>query len=105
DAPAALAHPRTRRPRRAHRQLSRRRDPRPRTTGRVRTMTLRKPLLVLAAALALTACGSIGGPKIAIKVYDPETRVRVDPAWPQVDWSLSIGTTAGIEALDSVRIA
>lgn len=68
-------------------------------------MTLRKSLLVLALAATLGGCGSIGGPKIAIKVYDPVTRVQADPAWPQVDWSLTVLTTAGIEALDSVRIA
>lgn len=68
-------------------------------------MSLRTPLLAAAAAALLAGCGSIGGPKVAIKVYSPPTQVRADPAWPQVDWSLSVGASAGLEALDSSRIA
>lgn len=68
-------------------------------------MSHRKPLLALVVAALLAGCGSIGGPKVAIKVYAPPTQVRVDPSWPQVDWSLAVLTTAGIEALDSPRIA
>jgi cholesterol transport system auxiliary component len=68
-------------------------------------MSLRSPLFAAAAAVLLAGCGSLGGPKVAIKVYSPPTQVRVDPAWPRVDWSLSVGATAGLEALDSPRIA
>lgn len=65
----------------------------------------RPALLAAGIAALLAACGSIGGPKLDIRTYDPRTDVPVDPAWPQVDWSLTVGATAGIEALDSSRIA
>ena len=68
-------------------------------------MSLRTPLLAAAAAVVLAGCGSIGGPKVAIKVYSPPTQVLADPAWPQVDWTLAVGASAAIEALDSPRIA
>ena len=68
-------------------------------------MSLRTPLLAATAAVVLAGCGSIGGPKVAIKVYSPPTQVLADPAWPQVDWTLAVGASAAIEALDSPRIA
>jgi cholesterol transport system auxiliary component len=56
------------------------------------------------AALLLGGCAAIGGPKTEVKVYSPATAVTVDPAWPQVDWSLSVGVHAANAMLDSQRI-
>ena len=63
--------------------------------------------LTTAAALAvlLAGCGSIGGPKTEVRVYSPATAVTADPAWPQADWSLSVGVQAANAMLDSPRIA
>lgn len=63
--------------------------------------------LTTAAALAvlLAGCGSIVGPKTEVRVYSPATAVTVDPAWPQADWSLSVGVQAANAMLDSPRIA
>lgn len=58
-----------------------------------------------ALALLLAGCGSIGGPKTEVKVYSPATAVTVDPAWPTVDWSLTVGVQAANAMLDSPRIA
>jgi cholesterol transport system auxiliary component len=66
---------------------------------------IRHILLASACAFAVTACGSLGGPKVAIKVYSPPTQVQVDPAWPMADWTLAVGTSSAVEALDSPRIA
>jgi cholesterol transport system auxiliary component len=63
--------------------------------------------LTTAAALAvllLGGCASIAGPRTTVKVYSPATAVTVDPAWPQVDWSLSVGVHAASGMLDSTRI-
>jgi cholesterol transport system auxiliary component len=57
------------------------------------------------AALLLGGCAAIAGPKTEVKVYSPATAVTVDPAWPQVDWSLSVGVQAANAMLDSPRIA
>ncbi len=63
--------------------------------------------LFTAASLAvlLAGCGSIGGPKTEVKIYSPATAVTVDPSWPKVDWSLSLGVQAANTMLDSPRIA
>lgn len=66
----------------------------------------RRFLPAMAFAMALLAgCGSIGGPKVALKVYSPQVRVTPDPAWPQGDWQLTIGMQAANDVLDSSRIA
>ena len=57
-----------------------------------------------ALALLLAGCGSIGGPKTEVKVFSPATQVTVDPSWPQANWSLSVGVSAGNAMLDSPRI-
>ena len=57
-----------------------------------------------AVALLLAGCTSIGGPKTEVKVFSPATAVTVDPSWPQVDWTLSVGVSTGNAMLDSPRI-
>lgn len=64
-----------------------------------------RALAALAVVASLSGCGSLGGPDVAVQVYSPETRVVPDPAWPTVDWHLSVATFAGHQALDSSRIA
>ena len=59
----------------------------------------------LAFFAALTGCGSLGGPDVAVKVYAPEARVTPDPSWPAADWQLTVASVAGMQALDSSRIA
>jgi len=66
----------------------------------------RASLITLGALAALLAgCGSIGGPRTEVTVYSPATAVTVDPSWPKVDWSLSVGVQAANAMLDSPRIA
>ncbi len=62
-------------------------------------------LLGSACAALLAGCGSLGGPEVKVQVYSPETIVQPDPAWPQADWSLTVGTHAANQMLDSVKIA
>jgi len=66
----------------------------------------RASLITLGAlATLLAGCGSIGGPRTEVTVYSPATAVTVDPSWPEVDWSLSVGVQAANAMLDSPRIA
>lgn len=58
-----------------------------------------------AVALLLAGCGSLGGPKVDVTVFAPATPVQTDPAWPQADWTLSVGVQAANPLLDSPRIA
>ena len=65
-------------------------------------------LLRLAAAaglLALAGCAAIGGPKSEVSVHAPRTAISPDPAWPTVDWQLTVATPDTHALLDSQRIA
>ncbi|HLS83336.1 MAG TPA: ABC-type transport auxiliary lipoprotein family protein [Arenimonas sp.] len=62
-------------------------------------------LVALASALVLTGCMGLGGPKTVVQVYAPTTSVQIDPAWPEVDWSLAIGTPVASQMIDTTRIA
>ena len=59
----------------------------------------------LAALVLLAGCAAIGGPKTEVSIYAPQTRVQADPAWPAVDWQLTVGTPDTHALLDSQRIA
>lgn len=64
--------------------------------------------LRLAAALALfglVGCAAIGGPKTEVSIHAPRTAISADPAWPDVDWQLTIATPDTHALLDSQRIA
>ena len=61
---------------------------------------------MLAAALLLAGCGILGGGrKDAPTIYAPDPRVQADPAWPQVDWQLSVNHPDAARMVDSMRIA
>lgn len=70
-------------------------------------MTRRAPRLpALAAALALALAGcSIVGPTAEVQIFSPRTAITADPAWPTVDWQLSVSTPDTHQLLDSTRIA
>lgn len=38
-------------------------------------------------------------------IYAPDPRVAADPAWPSVDWQLSLSSTTAARMIDSLRIA
>lgn len=63
-----------------------------------------KHSLLLPALLLLSAC-SIGGPKIAVQVFDPAVAAPAAPAGPAVDWSISVATPQANALIDSDRIA
>lgn len=78
--------------------------PNPPTPGRAR------PLRLLAAgvvAVALAGCSLLGsgGPREPGTIYAPDVRVTPDPAWPTVDWQLSIASASAARMIDSPRIA
>lgn len=60
--------------------------------------------LVLAAGLA-SGCSLLGGRKEAPTVYAPQPAVQADPAWPSVDWQLTIAAVQAARPVDTVRIA
>ncbi len=54
----------------------------------------------------LTGCSLlIGGSREPATIYAPDPRVPADPAWPQVDWQLSISRPEAARMVDSLRIA
>lgn len=62
-------------------------------------------LLSVTPILLLGGCLGLGGPAAEVQVYAPAVRVEADAAWPDVDWSLSIGTPQANSLVDSQRIA
>ncbi|MGH8075037.1 MAG: ABC-type transport auxiliary lipoprotein family protein, partial [Lysobacter sp.] len=61
--------------------------------------------VVLIAAFMLVAGCSILGPKPEPgTIYAPDPRVHVDPAWPTVDWQLSLSRATASSMTDSLRI-
>lgn len=68
-----------------------------------------RPVLGLSALLlaaALGGCALLGGGKRpAPTIYAPDPRVPADPAWPSVDWQLSLSTPTAARMIDSQRIA
>ena len=65
----------------------------------------RASCLAPAAALLLLAGCALGGPKTEVSIYAPQVRASADPAWPSVDWRLTLGTPDAHALLDSQRIA
>lgn len=64
-------------------------------------------LVLLLVVLLLAGCGSLlgGDPRQATRVYDPAPRLQpADPAWPSVDWSLSIAASGESSLLDGQRL-
>ncbi|MBN8716058.1 MAG: membrane integrity-associated transporter subunit PqiC [Stenotrophomonas sp.] len=65
------------------------------------------PTVVLPAILLLAGCASLlgGDPQQATRMYDPAPRLQpADPAWPSVDWSLSIAARSESSLLDGQRV-
>lgn len=58
-------------------------------------------------ALLLAGCGLLGnaGPQERGAIYSPDIRVQADPAWPSVDWQLSIAGATAARMVDSPRIS
>lgn len=56
-------------------------------------------------ALLLGGCSLLGGNKDTATIYAPDPRVPADPAWPSVQWQLSVSRPSASRMLDSLRIA
>lgn len=70
------------------------------------------PPRILAPATALAALALLAGcsiletkPEDRATLYAPDPRVPADPAWPQVDWQLSLSHATAPRMVDSLRIA
>lgn len=65
--------------------------------------------LAAATLLAtLSGCSLLGGggdERVRSTIYAPDPRVRADPAWPSVDWQLTLSPPSAARMLDSFRIA
>lgn len=62
--------------------------------------------LAALALVLLNACALMGGgSREEAVVYAPDPRMPVDPAWPSVQWQLSVTTPVASRMLDSTRIA
>src|SRR5690606_21072979 len=60
---------------------------------------------VAAAVFLLVAGCSILGPRPEPgTIYAPDPRVQVDPAWPTVDWQMSLSRATAGSMTDSLRI-
>lgn len=61
----------------------------------------------LAGALLVTGCSLLGnsGPAERGTIYSPDVRVAPDPAWPKVEWQLSIAGATASRMVDSPRIS
>jgi cholesterol transport system auxiliary component len=54
----------------------------------------------------LAGCSLLGGSKRdPATIYAPDPRVAADPAWPTVDWQLSLSPPTAARVIDSFRIA
>ncbi|MCA1714299.1 MAG: ABC-type transport auxiliary lipoprotein family protein [Gammaproteobacteria bacterium] len=68
------------------------------------TRRLKPAIAVVLAVLLLGGCGLLGKKKMAT-IYAPDPRVQADPAWPSVQWQLSVSRPSSPRMLDSQRIA
>lgn len=69
-------------------------------------MILRSIAWALALAM-LSACSLLGGgrdERARSTIYAPDPRIQPDPAWPAVDWQLSLMSPTSARMIDSFRI-
>lgn len=62
-------------------------------------------LALLATALAACSVLGGGGSRERAVIYALDPRVAADPAWPTVEWQLSLTTPTAARLIDSFRIA
>lgn len=73
---------------------------------RSRLYPMARVAVLLLACLLLAACSVLGkNTRDRATVYDLDPRVAADPAWPRVDWQLSLGQVSASRVGDSLRIA
>ena len=65
---------------------------------------IRNTFAAIVLILSLVGCGDILPEKETPQVITPQVHVDSDPAWPQVDWELSVGRPTSDEMLDSRRM-
>jgi cholesterol transport system auxiliary component len=65
---------------------------------------IRNILAAIVLVLPLVGCGDILPAKETPQVMTTQVHVDPDPAWPQVDWELSVGRPTSDEMLDSRRM-
>ncbi|MEO5565291.1 MAG: ABC-type transport auxiliary lipoprotein family protein [Luteimonas sp.] len=53
----------------------------------------------------MAGCSIVGGSREPVTIFAPDSQVAADPAWPQVDWQMTIGQPTAARMVDSVRIA
>ncbi|MGQ4582592.1 ABC-type transport auxiliary lipoprotein family protein [Lysobacter sp. F60174L2] len=66
-----------------------------------------RPLRVAVAAavfLLVAGCSILGPRPEPGTIYAPDPRVQVDPAWPTVDWQMSLSRATAGSMTDSLRI-
>ncbi len=62
--------------------------------------------LLLFVSILISACSIVGGnTRDRATVYDLDPRVAADPAWPRVEWQLSLPRVNASRVGDSLRIA
>ncbi len=64
-------------------------------------------LISLLLAASLAGCSILGGgsPRDRATIYAPDPRIAADPAWPSVQWQLSISPATAARMSDSLRVA
>ncbi|GGK13292.1 ABC-type transport auxiliary lipoprotein family protein [Luteimonas terricola] len=72
----------------------------------MKPITLFGRAVLAAGVLALGACSLLGGAGERERgmIYAPDPQVQADPAWPRVDWQLSINPTTAARTVDTFRI-
>lgn len=74
-------------------------------TARTRPRSL-SPLAACLLPVLLTSCSILGGgSREPVTTWSPVVETRSDPAWPAVDWQLTIVPTTAPRVVDSPRIS
>jgi cholesterol transport system auxiliary component len=59
---------------------------------------------VIALCLSMTGCGGLLPKKEPLQLFTPQVHVDPDPAWPKVDWQLTVARPNSSNLLDSRRM-